>query len=107
MPVLAAGWNRDITPRVLYPAAPSGSRRPGACRAKAPERFDPPERRTELSTGNMKEPTREERELRCFRKRRYRTQGDALDAALVAGVERQRKAYECLYCKQWHLTTVA
>ena len=35
----------------------------------------------------MKEPTREERELRCFRKRRYKTQGDALDAAMVAGVE--------------------
>lgn len=55
----------------------------------------------------MKEPTREERELRCFRKRRYRSQGDALDAALVAGVERHRKAYQCPYCKQWHLTTVA
>jgi hypothetical protein len=55
----------------------------------------------------MKEPTREERQLRCFRKRRYRSQGDALDAALVAGVERQRKAYPCPYCKQWHLTTVA
>jgi hypothetical protein len=56
---------------------------------------------------DLKEPTREERQLRCFRKRRYRSQGDALDAALVAGVERQRKAYQCPYCKQWHLTTVA
>src|SRR5580658_7375748 len=56
--------------------------------------------------GGMKEPTREERNLRCFRKRRYRTQGDALDAALVAGVERQRKAYLCPYCKLWHLTTI-
>jgi hypothetical protein len=54
----------------------------------------------------VKEPTREERQLRCFRKRRYRTQGDALDAALVAGVERQRKAYLCPYCRMWHLTTV-
>jgi hypothetical protein len=74
------------------------------------ERFDAQGARAELSgnpTGNMKEPTREERQLRCFRKRRYRSQGDALDAALVAGVERQRKAYQCPYCKQWHLTTVA
>jgi hypothetical protein len=54
----------------------------------------------------VKEPTREERQLRCFRKRRYRSQGDALDAASVAGVERQRKAYLCPYCKLWHLTTV-
>jgi hypothetical protein len=54
----------------------------------------------------MKQPTPHERSLRCFRKRRYRTQGDALDAAMVAGVERQRKAYQCPYCRMWHLTTV-
>jgi hypothetical protein len=54
----------------------------------------------------MKEPTPHERSLRCFRKRRYRTQGDALDAAMVAGFERQRKAYQCPYCRMWHLTTV-
>jgi hypothetical protein len=54
----------------------------------------------------VKEPTREERNLRCFRKRRYRSQWDALDAALVAGVERERKAYPCEYCRNWHLTTV-
>lgn len=54
----------------------------------------------------LKEPTREERNLRCFRKRRYRSQGDALDAALIAGVERTRKAYLCPYCRLWHLTTV-
>ena len=54
----------------------------------------------------MKEPMREERQLRCFRKRRYRSQGDALDAALVAGVERERKAYLCTDCGLWHLTTV-
>jgi hypothetical protein len=53
----------------------------------------------------MKEPTRSERELRCLRKRRYRTQGDALDAAMVAGVERHRKAYLCPYCRLWHLTS--
>jgi hypothetical protein len=55
----------------------------------------------------MKEPTREDRQLRCFRKRRYRSQGDALDAALVAGVERERRAYPCQYCGLWHLTTVS
>jgi hypothetical protein len=55
----------------------------------------------------VKEPTREERQLRCFRKRRYRSQGDALDAAMVAGVERQRRAYLCVYCRMWHLTTAS
>jgi len=53
----------------------------------------------------VKEPTKTERQLRCFRKRRYRSQGDALDAAMIAGVERQRRAYLCQYCKMWHLTT--
>ncbi len=41
----------------------------------------------------------------CGAKRRYRTQADALDAALVAGVERERTAYRCAICAQWHLTT--
>lgn len=53
----------------------------------------------------MKKPTAEERRQRCTRKRRYRTQGDALDAALLAGVERQRLAYRCPLCGQWHLAT--
>jgi len=53
----------------------------------------------------VKVPRKEERELRCFRKRRYRSQGDALDAAMVAGVERHRKAYLCPHCRLWHLTT--
>jgi hypothetical protein len=53
----------------------------------------------------MKEPRRADRELRCFRKRRYRSQGDALDAAMVAGVERHRKAYLCTSCGHWHLTS--
>jgi hypothetical protein len=51
----------------------------------------------------MKKPTREEERRMCTRKRRYRTQGDALDAARLAGVERQRKAYQCPLCRQWHL----
>jgi len=41
----------------------------------------------------MKKPTREEIKRRCASKRRYRSQGDALEAAMVAGVERRRKAY--------------
>lgn len=53
----------------------------------------------------MKRPTVEERHHACARKRRYRTQGDALDAALVAGVERGRTAYQCLVCGHWHLAT--
>jgi hypothetical protein len=53
----------------------------------------------------MKKPTQDERKHRCTRKRRYRTQGDALDAALLAGVERQRQAYRCLLCGLWHLTS--
>ena len=54
----------------------------------------------------MKKPTAEERKLRCTRKRRYRTQGDALDAALLAGVERQRTAYRCTLCGLWHLASL-
>ena len=53
----------------------------------------------------MKKPTPEERRHRCTRKRRYRTQGDALDAALLAGVERSRTAYRCGLCGHWHLAT--
>lgn len=53
----------------------------------------------------MKKPTRDERKRQCTSKRRYRTQGDALDAALIAGVERQRTAYRCTLCGFWHLTS--
>jgi hypothetical protein len=55
----------------------------------------------------MKRPTRDERHHACTRKRRYRTQADALDAALLGGVERQRIAYRCAICGQWHLATKA
>jgi hypothetical protein len=51
----------------------------------------------------MKKPTREDERRMCTRKRRYRTQGDALDAARLAGIERQRTAYQCPLCCQWHL----
>lgn len=53
----------------------------------------------------MKKPTREERQQACGRKRCYRSEGDALDAAMLAGVERKRKAYRCALCGQWHLAT--
>jgi hypothetical protein len=54
----------------------------------------------------MKKPTPEMKRRSCTRKRRYRTQGDALDAALLAGVERQRTAYLCPICRHWHLASV-
>ena len=47
----------------------------------------------------------EERHHACACKRRYRTQGDAMDAAMLAGVERERTAYRCPFCGQWHLAT--
>jgi hypothetical protein len=53
----------------------------------------------------MKKPTAEVRKRMCAGKRRYRTQGDALDAAMIAGVERQRSAYRCALCGHWHLTS--
>jgi len=53
----------------------------------------------------MKKPTADERHQACGRKRRYRSQGDALDAALLAGVERERTAYRCPHCGQWHLAS--
>ncbi len=56
-------------------------------------------------TPPMKKPTAEERKHACTRKRRYRTQGDALDAALVAGVAGSRNAYRCPLCGFWHLTS--
>ena len=53
----------------------------------------------------MQRPTREQPYDACARKRRYRSQGDALDAASLAGVERQRSAYRCERCGHWHLAT--
>ena len=41
----------------------------------------------------------------CTGKRRYQTQGDALDAAALAGKERSRAAYLCPLCGRWHLTS--
>lgn len=41
----------------------------------------------------------------CVRKRRYASQGEALNAALLVGVERRRKAYLCPVCHRWHLTS--
>lgn len=53
----------------------------------------------------MKKPTAEERKRMCTRKRRYRTQGDALDAAVLAGAGGKRAAYQCPLCRHWHLTS--
>ena len=53
----------------------------------------------------MKKPTKEEIKRQCTGKRRYRTQGDALDAAMMVGVERERTTYQCKLCQQWHLTS--
>ncbi len=53
----------------------------------------------------MKKPSHDERRLMCTRKRRYQTQADALDAAMLAGVERQRTAYLCPICGHWHLAS--
>ncbi len=53
----------------------------------------------------MKKPTREETQRMCTRKRRYRSAADALDAAAVLGLERQRKAYQCRICGLWHLAS--
>jgi hypothetical protein len=53
----------------------------------------------------MKKPNREERQRMCVRKRRYRSQGDALDAALLAGAERRQIAYLCPLCRHWHLAS--
>jgi len=53
----------------------------------------------------MRKPTAEERRRTCTRKRRYRTQGDALDAAVIAGVARERTAYHCPICRHWHLAS--
>ncbi len=53
----------------------------------------------------MKKPTREQRDRMCTGKRRYRSPGDALDAARFVGVERERSAYRCSVCGFWHLTS--
>ncbi|MBK8856272.1 MAG: hypothetical protein IPN11_00875 [Opitutaceae bacterium] len=53
----------------------------------------------------MKKPNQEERRRMCTRKRRYRSQGDALEAAMLAGAGRGRTAYLCPLCRQWHLTS--
>jgi hypothetical protein len=41
----------------------------------------------------------------CTRKRRYRTQANALEAAALLSLERRRTAYLCPCCRQWHLTS--
>ena len=52
-----------------------------------------------------KKPTRDEQQRMCTRKRRYASQGEALNAAAVLGLERQRMAYLCPICRRWHLAS--
>lgn len=62
-------------------------------------------RTASVPAADMKKPTREEKRERCTRKRRYRSQADALEAAMLAGVERYRTAYHCPLCQHWHLAS--
>ena len=41
----------------------------------------------------------------CANKRRYPSQGHALEAAMIVGVERGRVAYLCPDCGHWHLAS--
>ncbi len=41
----------------------------------------------------------------CTGKRRYASAGEALQAAALLGLERQRQAYVCAVCGHWHLST--
>ncbi len=61
--------------------------------------------RVEAVEKTMKKPMREERQRMCTGKRRYRSQGDALEAVARLGLERQRSAYVCAICRLWHLTS--
>jgi hypothetical protein len=49
-------------------------------------------------------PSEPQREV-CAKKRRYPSQGHALEAAMIAGVERERVAYLCPECGCWHLAS--
>jgi len=53
----------------------------------------------------MKKPARQPQQRTCTRKRRYRSQGDALDAVRLLGLERHRQAYLCPHCRCWHLAS--
>ena len=53
----------------------------------------------------MRKPTREEKRRMCTGKRRYESEGAALQGAQGAGVERWRKAYLCALCGKWHLSS--
>lgn len=39
----------------------------------------------------------------CARKRRYKTEQDAIDAALRADIS--LRPYRCQLCREWHLTS--
>ena len=54
---------------------------------------------------DMTRPDSEQRRGMCTKKRRYASEGLALQAAAMAGVERGRTAYRCPLCGQWHLAS--
>lgn len=53
----------------------------------------------------MKKPTADERHQMCTRKRRYRTEADALEAAFLATGIHRASAYRCPLCGSWHVTS--
>jgi len=53
----------------------------------------------------LKKPDSEQRRRMCTGKRRYSSEGHALEAAMLAGVERGRIAYRCPICGHWHLAS--
>lgn len=53
----------------------------------------------------MKKLSCDQRHRMCIRKRRYRTEADALDAALLTTSKWGASAYRCTVCGQWHLTS--
>jgi hypothetical protein len=53
----------------------------------------------------MKKPSPDQRQRMCTQKRRYRSEGDALDAALLVTGKWGASAYRCPICGQWHLAS--
>lgn len=53
----------------------------------------------------MKKPTKDEARQMCTSKRKYASEGAALEAAAILGIERSRRAYRCALCGKWHLTS--
>ena len=60
-----------------------------------------------LESADRPTPSQQEAQIKLARSRfaDARQTNTALDAALLAGVERQRSAYRCQVCGHWHLAT--